>query len=427
MNRPPLTYSSFIEWSVAILLFAYPAVFLLLKGAMNGALFLLVLMALITWIRQPSDLHSPAWESELWSYIVAMFGLTVAILISQLANDGLLARPYDAASRLWLGVPVFWLLLRLRASIFSVVQYSFPIAAILCWLFSSNQGAGYTLPGLNKILYGDYMLLFGALSLFSVNWFERDGLFLKSLKYAGFAFGLLGAMQSGTRGALLAIPVFVVIYLRFRRVRFSFKMLGIGFGLGLVVIGIAYLSNQTVQDRLQELSNDIITYQQGNRDTSTGQRWQLNVAGIEIFLDHPLAGVGPEVVGGDADGFAKAIQKMYEQGKLTKVAAEVGMCCHVHNEILAKAADLGLPGLVAVLSLYLIPFHLFWKAIKRDSAREKRYAGMLGMIFVSAHFVSGLTVGLLGLTMTSAFYSLGIATLLAVCYNNTQLKYAVNN
>lgn len=411
-------YSTLLEKIVIFSLLIYPSALLLVKGGMNGTMILMLLLALLIRLLPPASLPSPAWQKEWWVYVVAMFGMSAAILISQIANDDLLARPHDAASRYWLALPIFWFLLRVRPSVFSALQYAFPLAAILGWLFAVDKGngVGFTLPWLNKILFGDYMLLFGTLSLFSVDWFGKDSQFLRYFKWAGFTLGLLATLHSGTRGALLAIPIFITIYLYARGSRLSFKTVAASFTIGVFVIGIAYVSSPTMQQRLQTLSNEIVTYKSGNRDTSTGQRWQLNIAAVKIFLRHPIAGVGPEVVGGKPDGFAKEIQKMWEAGELSDTAADIGRCCQAHNEILAKAADLGLLGVAALLALYLVPLRLFWRATK-DAHHVTKRAGILGITLVSGHFVFGLTVGLLGLTMTAAFYAFSVAALLAACYN----------
>jgi len=417
MIKGRMFYSTLLEKVIIFSLLVYPSALLLVKGGMNGTMLLILIFALVVRVLPPTSLPSPAWKKEWWAYVVAMFGMSVAILISQLANDDLLARPHDAASRYWLALPIFWLLLRVRPTVFSALEYAFPIAAILGWWFAVDQvNVGFTLPWLNKILFGDYMLLFGTLSLFSLDWHGKDSIFLRSLKWAGFAFGLVATLHSGTRGALLAIPVFVIIYLYSRSARFTYKTLASSLALGVLVIGIAYISSPTMQQRLQTLSNDITTYKNGNRDTSTGQRWQLNIAAVKIFLAHPIAGVGPEVVGGKPDGFAKEIQKMWEAGELSDTAAAVGRCCQAHNEILAKAADLGILGLAALLALYIVPLRLFWKATK-EARHETKRAGILGVTLVSGHFVFGLTVGLLGLTMTAAFYAFSVAVLLAACFN----------
>ncbi len=409
-------YSILLEKASFLLLLLYPSALLLVKGGMNGTMTVMLVFSVLAYISPPVGFSAPIWKKEWWVYVAAMFGMTAAILISQLANDELLARPHDSASRYWLAVPIFWLLLRMKPVVFTALQYAFPLAAILGWLFARETEIGFTLPWLNKILFGDYLLLAGTLSLFSLDWFGKDSIYLRYFKWAGFAFGLIAALHSGTRGALLAIPVFIAIHLYFRGARLSFKTALWSIVLTVLTIGVAFFSSQTVQQRLQMLSSDIAAYQQGNRDTSSGLRWQLNKAAFEIFLKHPVVGVGPEIVGGKPDGFAREMQQMLEAGKLTPAGAEMGRCCHPHNEILAKAADLGVIGLVALFSLYFVPLHLFWRAAK-DTRRVTRQAGILGITLVSGHFVFGLTVGLLGLTMTAAFYAFSVAVLLAACHN----------
>lgn len=415
MKIKSIWYALILEKFVALLLVVYPSAFLLVKGGMNGAMILMLGVALLVWLFPPANLPQIMWKNEWWKYVAAMFGMSLAILISQLANNELLARPHDAASRYWLAIPIFMLALRLRPGVFSAMQYGFPLAAILCWLFAVNDangpGSGFSLPGLNKVLFGDYLLLFGALSLFSLDWFGKDAWVLRMFKWMGFAFGLVAAIQSGTRGALLAIPVFILLYLLYRGIRLTFRVLAISALLGVAAISVIYMSSQTMQQRIEELSNDIATYQRGNRDTSTGLRWQLNMAAIEIFLRNPIAGVGPKV------GFDREMQKLLEEGKLTPVAAELGRCCHPHNDLLAKAADLGVIGLAALLALYFVPMHMFWKAMRSDQ-REVKISGLLGITLVCAHIVFGLTAGLLGLTMTAAFYAFSVSMLLAASCNS---------
>ena len=69
-----------------------------------------------------------------------------------------------------------------------------------------------------------------------------------------------------------------------------------------------------------------------------------------------------------------------------------------------------------MLSIYLVPFRLFYHAMHSVS-NQVRQAGMMGLVFVSGFMVFGLTVEVLNLTMAAAFYSLTVAVLLAACYN----------
>jgi O-antigen ligase len=377
-------------------------------GGMNAVLFASVLIALLVRLHPPRLFVKTEWRNEWWPYVMAMFAVTLAILISQTYHQNFSAPHYDGPARFWLAIPVFLLFYRFNLRVFDTLQYAFPIAAITGWFLAKDIGTGATLPLIDKIRYGDSMLMFSMLSLLSIDWLGRDVLYLRMLKWAGFLFGLVATLQSGTRGALLAIPVFVAIYLISRGIRLSLKSILGSFTLGILVIAGAYLSNSTIQNRVQEMVTEVTTFNQGNRDTSTGIRWQLYVAAVEIISEHPIFGVG-------TGGYALQMAAMATEGKITPIAAEYGRG-EVHNDLLKKTADMGVFGLAALMAVYLVPLWMFRKASSSDSKQIQR-AGVMGMLFVSGFMVFGLTAEVLNLTMTISFYSFTIAALLAYCHN----------
>lgn len=408
MKTSDSNYLRYIETTVRILLLAFPVLMLTVLGGMNAVLFASVLIALLVKLHPPRSLVKTEWRSQWWPYVIAMFAVTVAILISQTYHQNFGAPHYDGPARYWLAIPVFLLFYRLDLRVFDTLQFAFPIAAITGWFLAKDIGAGVTLPLIDKIRYGDSMLMFSMLSLLSIDWLSRDVLYLRALKWAGFLFGLVATLQSGTRGALLAIPVFVAIYLISRGIRLSMKSILGSLALGILVIAGAYISNSTVQNRMQEMATEVTTFDQGNRDTSTGIRWQLYTAAVEIILEHPVFGVG-------TGGYALQMAPMVAEGKITPIAAEYGRG-EVHNDLLKKTADMGVFGLAALMAVYLVPFWMFQKASRSDSMQIQR-AGVMGMLFVSGFMVFGLTAEVLNLTMTISFYSFTIAVLLAYCHN----------
>lgn len=400
-----------IETIFSLILLSFPVLMLTVKGGMNAVLLASVLLASLALLCTPTTLAGGAWKSEWTLYVVAMFAMTAAILISQIYHQTLTARHYDGPSRYWLVIPIFLLLRQVKLRVFSTLQWAFPIAAIAGWVFAGDPHLGrpgITLPLMDKIRYGDSMLLLAALSLFSLDWISKDPFYLRALKWLGFAIGLLAVLQSGTLGALLATPLIFAIYLYSRGVRLSVTAMMASLALSAVVISIAYALLPIVQQRLNASVMEISTYQQGNRDTSFGIRFQLYQAAASIFVEHPIFGAGP-------GGFAQEMATMVEAGKITPMAAELGRG-EVHNDILKKMADLGIFGLAAILAIYLVPLWLFGKAGRSSSNQIKR-AGLLGMVFVSGFMAFGLTAEILNLTMTIAFYSFTVAVLLAYCYN----------
>jgi O-antigen ligase len=408
-------YLFFVEKAAALLLLAYPTLMLAVKGGMNGALLFMLLLAFVAWVARPTGMSPVVWRREWTIYSAAMLAMSAAIFISQSYHQNYAAHPHDAASRYWLAIPVFLLLQRLRPNVFTLLQFAFPVAAITGFLLAKDSGGRSGIGTLDQIHFGDFELILGMLSLFSIDWFGRDKLPLRILKVLGLIAGLAASLASGSRGGWLAIPVFIAIFCYFKVVRISLKMVVAGLIAAILAITIAYSASTTfhqrvdsVHQRASSLINEVVTFKQGNRDSSTGIRWQLYVAAMDVFLRHPIFGVGPE-------GYASEMKPMMEAGKITPEAAYLGQG-EVHNDILSKAAGMGVFGLVAILAVYFVPFRLFWQATKFAAPQAKR-AGILGIVFVSGFFVFGLTVEILNLTMATAFYSFTVAVLLAACYN----------
>lgn len=409
----PWRYLTWVEFTAMLLLLVYPVFMLTVKGGMNVIFFIMLILALLTAIVRPKGMSVVVWQREWTVFAVAMFAIPIAIFISQSFNQHYTPHPYDSASRYFLAIPVFLLLHRLRSNVFVVLQFAFPVAAIASLLMTKDySGEGRRgLLTLDLIHFGDFELLLGVLSLFSLHWFKHDNLLTRALKIAGFVAGIAASFASGSRGGWLAIPLFAAIFLYFKVTKISLRVMFSTFIAVATGCALLFSLNATVNHRIHELSNDIATFNQGNHDTSAGIRWQLYKAAVDVFSRHPLYGVGVE-------GFGQEIQPMVTAGKITPYAAEMGRG-EIHNDILSKAVAMGFFGLMAILAVYLVPLRLFWRASKSAST-PVRHSAILGITFVSGFMVFGLTVEILNLTMAVAFYSFTVAVLLAACYN-TQL------
>jgi O-antigen ligase len=290
-----------------------------------------------------------------------------------------------------------------------LLQYAFPLGAIGGLIMAFRNYAGWLIsPTLDKIHFGDLELILGMLSLFSLNWLGRDAPALRVLKILGGIAGVWASLGSGSRGGWLAIPLFIGFFFYFSVGKGFLKTIKISLLVAVLAMTASYFAIDTFHQRVNQFANDIRAFEQGNRDTSTGIRWQLYKAAVDVFYRHPFVGVGPE-------GFASEMRPMVEAEKLTPDAGRLGQG-EVHNDILAKTVGMGILGLVAILASFLVPLRLFWLATKSGSAPIRR-SGILGVVFVSGVFVFGLTVEFLNLTMATAFYGFTVAVLLAACYN----------
>ncbi len=391
------------EYASALLLAVYPCLMFAVKGGINAAFLILLLLS--AW----SFRQMRTWDREEAMYLLAMASMPVAIFLSQSYHGNFSGHPYDASSRFLLGVPVFVMLKRMRFSVAAGVQYGFPLATIMgSAMIRQIEDGRYGIPTMDLIHFGNFALVMGVLSILGIDWVKRDSLPLRILKAAGFIAGVYASIVSGSRGGWIALPVFLIIFVYFRYSKVSLRALLAIPGALMLAGFIAYASSQTIHHRITELVGDVTGLEHGNPDTSTGIRLQLYRAAAEVFIKNPIFGVGPE-------GFAKEMDAMQKAGIVTPMAADLGRG-EVHNELLSRAAGLGIFGLTAMLSIYLVPAGIFYRSMRSSIARISQ-SGMLGLVFVSGFIVFGLTAETLNLTMSSAFYSLTVAVLLAACLN----------
>lgn len=400
-----------VEKLIAFLLVIYPILLLTLKGGMNGGFLVLLLISISLIISERYSLRA-MWDRDTKHYTVAMISLPLAIFISQSYHQHYSAHPYDAASRFLLAIPVFIALRRVRLSAVTALQYGFPLGAIAGLLMAKDLDNG-TIGNyfLIHIYYGDLALMLGALSFFSIDWIGRDTRGLRILKILGLLAGVYASVLSGARGGWIAVPAFLAIYYYFKVGKISGKWIVAVLILTMTASFAAYSFNQTIHERIDRIDSDIKEFRQGNPDTSLGIRVQLWKAALLEFEQNPVVGVGP-------GNYWVPLESMEKSGEITPLAARDGHA-QLHNEILSKLAELGVFGFLSIVLIYLVPLKIFIRFSRSDLPQQKQ-AGILGIVLVSGFIIFGLSVEILDLTMTSAFYSLTVAVLLAACLNTQQ-------
>jgi O-antigen ligase len=396
-----------LEYIFGAILLCYPALLFLVRGGMNGSLFLLTILSLFLLISRKAY-KSNSDIADIYFSIAMASGL-VAIFASQLYHHDLISRYFDSDARFLLAIPVLLALRHINIKMLSIMQYAFPlgaIAALVAVLATNPSVKTYASTSfMNHIHLGDLALLLGFLSLFSVNWIKRDHLIVKLLKMIGLIAGLSVSVLSSARGGWIAIPIFVFVFIYFRtHGKVLNKIL-----LAMLLIGVigllGYLFIEPIHQRLWMIYSDWSLLSVGNADTSIGVRLQLWKAAFHLIAENPVFGVG-------AAGFGRAMDGLSASGLITPIAAELGKG-EVHNEILAHTVRFGIFGLASIMAVYFVPFVIFLRAAW-SKIHQQNVAAMMGMSVTLGFFVFGLTVETFDLKMTAAFYSLTVAVLLAI-------------
>ena len=400
-NNNPVINRIFI-----LTLLSYPILLLTVQGGMNGLLFLAVLVSFFYLFRLPKSPANSLWDSYSIAFAVAMCSPILAVLFSQAYHGIFIAPPFDGPSRFLLAIPVFLALCQMKMSTISFLQYGLTLGA-LSSLFVTIIGYHkwddlYYF--VNHIRYSDLALMLGLLSLFSINWVTRDSVPVLFLKICGLLAGLYLSEQSGSRGGWVTVPVLLFIWWRSHNPRNSWPKFSAALLLIILTALLSYALVGTVQHRVDLIYQNLADFHHGNKDTSIGIRLQLWHAAWYLFSQHPIFGVG-------TGGFAQMMTPMSNSGMLTPIAASYGRG-EVHNELLAKASELGIFGLLSVLSVFVVPMLIFIRSSRSEISQE-RSAAYMGICFVTGIFIFGLTVEIFNLKMVISFYSLTVAALLA--------------
>ncbi|WP_236079133.1 O-antigen ligase family protein [Paraburkholderia nemoris] len=350
-----------------------------------------------------------------WDYVdtrlcLAMASPLAAVLIAEMWHGVVEPSTLDSPSRFLAAAPLFLVLRQGLPRTLTWTDLSFALGALasLGILLIAPQNSGVDRVSsqfLNAIHYGDIALVLGALSILSLNWWRKDCLLVRIIKIAGLIAGLAASVLTGSRGGWIAMPVVtaLILYVRSGNKSRRWNVL-LPLAIMAILAGV-YAFSPAARDRVSNISSDLIHYKQGQRDTSLGIRLQLYEAAANIVESHPFLGLG-------AHGFRNSMQSFADAGLLSPLAAQLGRG-ETHNQFFAYLTDYGIVGGLALLSIYVVPGVIFWKRLNAPTGPARR-AALMGLTFVVAFWIFGLTVETFDLKTTVSFYATVIAILAAL-------------
>ncbi|KWW37256.1 MULTISPECIES: O-antigen ligase family protein [Cupriavidus] len=216
-------------------------------------------------------------------------------------------------------------------------------------------------------------------------------------------------VMNGTRGAMVALLVtlFPLLLVRYRNVRVT--MLGVaGAAIVALVVGAYLIPASPVAQRVDLAIADVQKFVHGDAETSVGARLKVWQIGINYFSEHPLTGAG---VGQFARVLHAAPYCQEERPRSESVACVLE---HAHNDIVEAASTTGIPGLLAMLGLFLVPGELFRRALqvcrKGGNDRGVSVSGA-GVAVVVTSLICGLTQVTMAHQANVVFYA-GVVGLL---------------
>jgi len=248
------------------------------------------------------------------------------------------------------------------------------------WLGGGPLGNG-------AIKFGDLAALQGLLSLVLV--LTAGAVGARVLGLAGLFCGMLALALTQTRGGVLGflLAVFVLglsLALRHRRgsaatiggalnggrviarratARRGTAALMVAFALVLTIFAASYM-----QERFAQIEPQIQRYLRGDVDSEVGQRLTLWKAAARAGLHAPLAGVG-------FGRFSEELDRQIRTGDIA--GSETLLYRQAHSEYLAAFAHAGVPGLLALLLMFLAPAYSLVRQIRVGAGSPAAYAALV--------------------------------------------------
>ena len=386
----------------------FPVVFFSTPKGGSISFYVLVLCSLIGMAcgLKPMGKSFLAFLRTCWPLHLAMSGLVLAVLAHQLWQGDFSSRPFDMPSRLACFSLLFWVLL-VPGKKLKHIQWSLALGALFCAITLHIETAGGSerplfLFGVPLIPFGNIAMMMGILALFSIGWNDHREKAAIAFKLLAGGAALYGSYLSQTRGGWLALPLFVVIaFAVFQHLSPRRKLVLVL--LPLALICSAYFFSDTVQRRVAEAGRDIDQYFSGqNKNTSVGLRLQLWEGAWVLFKENPMSGIGREQ-------YPAAAQQLMQRQVITPDAA---LQPHSHSDLLFHMVTLGIFGLLAMLSLYLVPAFYFLRDIRHMDRETRTIAGM-GLVLSLGFFVFGLTDVMFYWRVSYTFYAMLLAVLCA--------------
>ncbi len=373
-----------------------------------GSVSLALLTLLGLWVMASKARRPAISPAEKWM-LLSFAAYTSIYLLSFGLNTmtGNLVNPHTKylEKHFWMlyFIPVFYLFryLRLNPAIF---WWASAIGAVITGLYTLQDTRWLTVSmrvksAYHQIIFGDLALVMAFFSLTGLKffWDERRGLI--ALPLGGFCMGLLACIYSGTRGAWIALPVMVFLILwQYGPTMRPVWRFALGGFICMVFVLPFFFPQTQAMSRVRRMVNEVDSYFKGNFRGGADMRLEIWRASMAIIKSNSVLGAGPGGFNAKADALVKA----------GKVQPNVRRFTNSHNIYFSAMVECGVLGLLATLTIFILPLALL---ITLRKAAPHRDAVFAGLILICGYLHFGLTETITARSAFVSFYVINLALL----------------
>jgi O-antigen ligase len=402
-----------LDLAIKSLLIISPLFFISTRGWVNGVLFATSLLSIIFLLKTKSFIPSALTrfqKNRVFWMLLALSISFIAVLISQLLQQNISMKAYDAPLRMVLCIPIFLYLLHRPFSTSKILPYVLSLSNLITLgtillhpEISQLWGGRFATKPADPNAFGAYITLITSLIFFSIDPKELFNKKLESsIKFVGFLIGLYLITGSGTRGAWLSIPFLLLAWFLYHGQK-DIK----GTILISIIIILAGLISYQVLESLQTRVNSGFTevfswFYTQNKDTSAGIRFSMWEITADLLLERPFSGFGDL-------GYQSYLNNPIITEKYSPIVIETIAKAGPHNEYLANLLRSGILGGISVIAVLTIPLYILTSKVAKNDSFQ--YSLLQGMALFICLAITGLSIEVFNLKYTSAFYALIIVML----------------
>ena len=320
----------------------------------------------------------------------------------------------NGPGRLFLaGLALLWMNYK-RVSFLDAFQVLLSISIVITTFFATTQQAGvadrYTTALLDLCTFGQQICLLGLLQFYLLVFHPPRSRIVWALSIVAILLAAKMGIAAGGRGGWIAVPPLLVIAALLYKGKKA-KVLALIL-VTLIAVGGVIAVNQKFRDRLTSIYSETTAWFAGDATAGGSGRLTLMAISWELIKDNPIKGYahkhnlwGP-VYRMDPNRYSRE-GFTYESTEYHRYTlCDTGE----HNQYLHELLINGIFGFIAQVLLLLGPLIVFASRV-RGSDGDAYAAAAIGVGFVVAFMVFGLTQGPFSYKVIASFYGFVIAGL----------------
>ena len=413
-----------MSWDTALLALSVtilPLFYLVLKNWTEAWLVILASVSIFGIIKSRLPIRALFPEqATAWIFAALAFPV-VAIFLSIIVRGDLRwslleqnIELLNGPGRLFLAAVAFLWLNYKKVRFLDGFQVVLAFSIIITLFFATTLQEGvanrYTTSLLDLCTFGQQIVLLGLIQLFLLVFRPAQSRIVVGLTVLSILLAAYMGINSGGRGGWIAVPPLLVIAALVYQGKKT-KVLSVIF-IALVAIGGILATNKVFQDRVTSIYSETRAWFAGDATAGGSGRLTLMSISWELIKDNPIKGYAHK------DNLWRPVYEMdparylrqgfkYEETEYHRYTlCETGE----HNQYLHELLISGIFGIVALALLLVVPLVVFITRL-RGSEGDFYAAAAVGVGFVVAFVVFGLTQGPFSYKVIASFYGFVIAGL----------------